>query len=92
VIDSTVVGIEKPDPGIFKLALRRIGCPPENVVHVGDMLSTDIAGARGVGIEAVHFDPTRRCRATGDHRHIRSLRGIWRHVEPAAHRAPEHVM
>jgi putative hydrolase of the HAD superfamily len=81
VVDSTVVGVEKPDPRIFRIALRRAGATRDAVVHVGDMLSTDIAGARAAGIEPLHFDPTRRCRAR-DHRHLRSLRGIWRHVAP----------
>jgi putative hydrolase of the HAD superfamily len=83
VIDSTVVGVEKPDPGIFRIALRRAATTADRVVHVGDMLSTDIAGARAAGIEPVHLDPLRRCRAA-DHRHIRSLAGVWRHVRPAA--------
>jgi putative hydrolase of the HAD superfamily len=83
VIDSTRVGFEKPDPRIFEIALSHAETTPDRVVHVGDMLSTDIAGARGAGIEPLHLDPLRRCRAR-DHRHVRSLAGIWRHV----HRAP----
>lgn len=79
VIDSTVVGVEKPDPRIFGIALRRAGATREAVVHIGDMLSTDIAGARAAGIEPLHFDPTGRCRVP-DHRHLRSLPGIWRHI------------
>lgn len=92
VIDSTLVGVAKPDPGIFHLALGKAHATSDSVVHVGDMLSTDVAGARAAGIEPVHFDPARRCRARSEHRHVRSLRGIWRHVVPAAHRAPSHVM
>jgi putative hydrolase of the HAD superfamily len=79
VIDSTVVGVDKPDPGIFRIALQKAGATAASVVHVGDMLSADVAGARAAGIEPLHYDPTGRCRA-GDHRHLRSLRGIWRHV------------
>jgi putative hydrolase of the HAD superfamily len=83
VIDSTFVGFEKPDPRIFEIAVRQAQTTRERVVHVGDMLSTDIAGAHAAGIAPIHLDPTRRCRAT-DHRHIRSLAGIWRHVTAAA--------
>jgi putative hydrolase of the HAD superfamily len=81
VIDSTVVGSAKPDAGIFHAALRRAQAKPTSVVHVGDMLHADIDGARAAGIVPIHLDPDRACRSR-DHRHIRSLAGIWRHVAP----------
>jgi putative hydrolase of the HAD superfamily len=84
VIDSTLVGAEKPDARIFQIALHQARAAPERAAHVGDMLSTDIAGARAAGIEPLHFDPPRRCRAR-DHRHVRSLTGIWRHIARAEH-------
>ena len=87
VVDSTVVGVAKPDPAIFEIALRRAGVEPDDVVHVGDMVSTDIAGARAAGIEPIHLDPHRSCRAR-DHRHVRSLAGIWRHVAPRGRATP----
>jgi putative hydrolase of the HAD superfamily len=79
VIDSGLAGSAKPDIGIFRTALRRVGLKPASVVHVGDMLCTDVAGAHAAGIAPIHLDPGRSCRAA-DHRHIRSLNGIWRHV------------
>ena len=79
VIDSTAVGHAKPDPAIFAVALARAGVNADDVVHVGDMVSTDIAGAEATGITAIHLDPARRCREHG-HRHIRSLGGLWRHI------------
>jgi putative hydrolase of the HAD superfamily len=79
VIDSALVGVAKPDPEIFRIALRAVEVAPDSVVHVGDTLSADIAGARAARILPIHFDPTRTCRAT-DHRHIRSLSGVSRHV------------
>ena len=79
VIDSAIVGSAKPNPGIFREALRRAEAKPTSVVHVGDMLSADIDGARRAGINPIHLDPGRACR-TRDHRHIRSLNGIWSHV------------
>ena len=81
VIDSGVVGSAKPDPAIFRAALGRAGVPPELVVHVGDTVCADVVGARAAGITPLHLDPHRACRAA-DHRHVRSLAGIWRHVEP----------
>ena len=79
VIDSTVVGVAKPDPRIFEIALELAGADPGATVHVGDALVNDVAGALAAGITPIHFDPLRLCRAT-DHRHIRSLPGIRRHV------------
>jgi FMN phosphatase YigB (HAD superfamily) len=84
VIDSHVVGSAKPDPRIFEVARAGAGARirPSEVVHVGDMLSTDVAGAHAAGITPIHFDPFRACRAT-DHRHVRSLSGLWRHIAAA---------
>jgi putative hydrolase of the HAD superfamily len=86
VIDSTVVGAAKPDPRIFEIALARAGVDPGATVHVGDTLSNDVAGASAAGITPIHFDPLRACRAR-EHRHIRSLPGLWRHVIASAERA-----
>lgn len=57
VVDSGAVGIEKPDPAIFRIALERCGARPEDVVHVGDLFAIDVAGARAAGIHAVLVDP-----------------------------------
>lgn len=79
VIDSQVVGSTKPDRRIFDVALAAAGIRPDEAVHVGDMVSTDVRGASALGITPIHLDPYRRCRS-GDHRHVRSLRGLWAHV------------
>ncbi|MBV9416162.1 MAG: HAD-IA family hydrolase [Solirubrobacterales bacterium] len=82
VIDSTVVGAAKPDPHIFEIALRRAGAAATETVHVGDTLLNDVAGARATGIIPIHFDPLRTCRAP-DHRHVRTVTGLWQHIAPA---------
>jgi FMN phosphatase YigB (HAD superfamily) len=87
VIDSKLVGSEKPDGRIFELALQYAGVPRSSAVHVGDMLSTDVAGARSAGIAPVHVDPFRICRSA-EHRHVRTLRGVSSHLElPIARRS-----
>ncbi len=83
MIDSAIVGASKPDPAIFRVALDCAGVDAAAALHVGDMLCADVDGAAQAGIPAVHLDPTRACRAH-DHRHVRSLAGIWRHVAPAS--------
>lgn len=56
VIDSTEVGYEKPDPGIFRLALARAGSAPGRALHVGDLYHVDVVGARAAGIRGVLLD------------------------------------
>lgn len=79
VVDSVVVGSAKPDRGIFEAALDRAGVVAADAVHVGDMLTTDVVGARAAGIAAIHLDPYRGCRER--HRHVRGLRGLWVHLD-----------
>ena len=43
----------KPDAGIFRTALERAGCSPEEAVFVGDSRVHDIQGASGVGMRSV---------------------------------------
>ena len=57
VIDSAVVGVEKPDPRIFRLALARAGVEPGEAVYVGDLYSVDVVGARAAGMEGILLDP-----------------------------------
>jgi putative hydrolase of the HAD superfamily len=65
VVDSGVVGVEKPDPAIFRLALERAGVAPAEAMHVGDLFAVDVVGARRAGIEPVLLDPLGRYRDLG---------------------------
>jgi HAD superfamily hydrolase (TIGR01549 family) len=56
VVDSYVVGVEKPDPAIFRIALDRLGAAPEEAVFLGDVPSVDVAGARAAGMTALLLD------------------------------------
>lgn len=56
-IDSHDVGVEKPDPRIFEIALARVDGRPERAVHVGDMYHVDVLGARAAGLTPVLLDP-----------------------------------
>ena len=57
IIDSSVVGVAKPDPAIFAIALERCGVPPEHAIHVGDTPAADVDGARAAGVTPVLVDP-----------------------------------
>lgn len=76
VIDSAVVGVEKPDPRIFALALDQLGLDASGVVHVGDTVCFDVQGARAAGIRPVHLDPYGDCPLPDGHDHIRQLSGL----------------
>jgi putative hydrolase of the HAD superfamily len=57
IIDSAVVGVEKPDPRIFHLGLREGAVSPGEAVYVGDLYTVDVLGARGAGLDGVLLDP-----------------------------------
>lgn len=57
ILDSSEVGVEKPDARIFGMALERAGVEAAAAAYVGDLYSVDVLGARGAGIPAVLLDP-----------------------------------
>jgi epoxide hydrolase-like predicted phosphatase len=58
VIDSSEVGMRKPDPAIYQLTLDRLGAAAADVVFVDDT-ETNLPPAEAMGIAVVHFvDPT----------------------------------
>lgn len=57
VIDSHQVGVEKPDPAIFRIALEKLDMPPDRALYVGDIRSVDEVGARAAGVHFVLIDP-----------------------------------
>ena len=65
IVISAEVGVRKPDPGIFRMALDRAGVRPEEAIHVGDLLEEDVEGARRAGVRAVLIDRKKRITAGG---------------------------
>ncbi|XP_073396547.1 uncharacterized protein [Physcomitrium patens] len=54
---SGIVGIEKPDPRIFEIALKKAGgVAPEHALHIGDSLVKDYLPARELGMHAMLLD------------------------------------
>ncbi len=89
VVDSTVVGIDKPDPAIFHLALERLGVAAERTVFVGDTAYADVDGALAAGIHPLHLDPFGDCPyPRGSHQHVRALEEIAAAVEGLDARKP----
>jgi len=55
VIISSDVRREKPDPELFKIAVKNLGCKPEETLVVGDRLDKDISGANKAGMVTVQI-------------------------------------
>ena len=51
-------GVEKPDPLLFRLAMEEADCTPQEMLHVGDSLYTDVLGARNAGARSVWLNRT----------------------------------
>ena len=50
VVFSQYHNVEKPDPEIFWIAVRELGCSEVELLHVGDSLENDVEGAHNAGI------------------------------------------
>jgi putative hydrolase of the HAD superfamily len=53
ILDSTLIGMSKPDPGIFRAALERLQLPAEEAVCVGDSFERDVIPARELGMKTI---------------------------------------
>jgi putative hydrolase of the HAD superfamily len=56
VVISGVVGYSKPNPEIFRIALREVGAEADEAVHVGDVYEADVVGARNAGMKGILID------------------------------------
>lgn len=57
VVDSHIVGFEKPDPRLFEHALVISDSDPGHTLHIGDLYHVDVLGAWSAGIHAMLLDP-----------------------------------
>jgi FMN phosphatase YigB (HAD superfamily) len=53
VIESTRVGLEKPDPAIYRLAAERLGLPAAEIAMVGDNFERDVRPAKAIGMMTI---------------------------------------
>jgi putative hydrolase of the HAD superfamily len=54
IVDSSAVGLRKPDPRIYRLTCERVGVTPDVAVFVDDN-PDNVAAAAAVGMEVVQF-------------------------------------
>jgi putative hydrolase of the HAD superfamily len=59
VLVSSEIGVSKPDPKIFNLALEKMNVKPEEAVMVGNTISTDIFGGNRVGMKTILVQPSK---------------------------------
>ncbi len=65
VVFSQDVQVEKPDPKIFQITVERAGCELSQMLHVGDSLKSDVAGAKNVGAPSVWLNRDKLPNDTG---------------------------
>lgn len=53
---SEEVGVKKPNPEIFRYALRKAHATTEESLMIGDEMAVDIDGARAAGIDQIFFN------------------------------------
>ena len=61
VVDSWRVGVAKPDPRIYRLALERIAQPAHAVLMVGDSFDRDVLPAKAIGMKTAWLHGGRPC-------------------------------
>ncbi len=69
---SAISPARKPRPGSFRLALRKMGLRPHQVVVVGDSFHTDVCGARIIGSSSIQI-----CTLPHPPRWWESIAGRW---------------
>lgn len=57
VVDSSEVGMRKPDPRIYRLTCERLGVAPARTAFVDD-IEDNVVGARNVGLVGIRFTTT----------------------------------
>ncbi len=58
IIESSVVGVRKPNPEIFTLGVRALGLNPDEVAVIGDSYTKDIIPAHQIGCRTVWLQGT----------------------------------
>lgn len=53
IVTSEEAGVEKPDPKIFQIILKKLDCTPGEVLYLGDDLIRDVHGAEACGIPVI---------------------------------------
>ncbi len=66
IVVSGLVGVQKPDPAIYRILLKRLALPPDQTLFVDDFIE-NIKAARALGMHTLHFQPGVDWRAVVEH-------------------------
>ncbi len=66
MVTSEEVGVEKPNPKMFKIALYKLNCDPKQTIMIGDNWEKDIIGASAVGLKAIWMNHDKDSRELPD--------------------------
>jgi len=81
ILDSAVLGLEKPDPRVFTHTLGLLDVDPREAVHIGDSVHADVDGAFAAGVRVLHFTPYGDCEPTErPHQHLTRLGDLERMI------------
>jgi len=92
ILISEEVGLAKPDPAIFALAIERLECGAEGILCVGDSPSSDIRGGRNAGLDTCWVAPSGAEYPAGELRPlytIRDLRQLLDFLPPLRAQSPD---
>ena len=53
IFSSADLGLAKPNPAIFRLALQKSNCLPHQAIMIGDRLDNDIVPAKRIGMKTI---------------------------------------
>lgn len=83
LVTAEEVGVEKPDPKIYREALKRLGATAAQTLFVSNSAESDLRGAKRLGFQLAHWTPgsTEKTSIPGMHR-VSSLEGLLRLVIP----------
>ena len=73
VVTSQDAGANKPQPEIFRFALKKAGITPAESIYIGDQYQVDVVGARGAGMKGILIDRAGHHEAITDCPRIQSL-------------------
>jgi putative hydrolase of the HAD superfamily len=59
ITTSEEAGVKKPETAIFELALKKANARVDESLMIGDDLEVDVAGAQGIGMDTLFFNPDR---------------------------------
>ncbi len=72
IVTSEQARCYKPEPAIFRRALDLLRLEPQDVVHIGDSLHSDVAGAKSTGVRSVWL-----CREDRIHDIGKNVKPVW---------------